>query len=134
MSVPMLLVLLGCLSPAERACTSKGGGFPGQSGELTSITASCDQAGGGGYYQGAWIGVDAATCLAALYDLPENEKPWSPWLQYSTKLSAVVWKVYGTSHWDDYGGWGDRVQIDATSGELLQSGPWTEAWGNNDYY
>lgn len=131
-----LLHLLACLDAAPdgsaetgtaaSACLDDGGGTPDESADdLAALRADCEADGGTGCDPAAYLGADAATCLAAEYGLPNGLEGYTADLLYHYGQKTGCWSVSSLDHVDADGNEGGQVfLIDATTGALLAEEGW----------
>jgi len=102
--------------------TSEPGGpaIIGSAPTVEDIARECEESGGSGCDERAFISRDAAICLARASGVEEGERPWQVSLNYYDNHQRVGWlimTVRGDSR--DSGYWGDAVVLDATTGDEL---------------
>jgi hypothetical protein len=112
--------------PAQPPSEPGGEAIVGPAPTAADIALQCQQSGGSGCEERAFISRDAATCLAQTSGVAEGERPWEVSLGYFDNHKRVGWlmmTVAGSTR--DGGNWGDAVVLDATTGGELSRSTYT---------
>ncbi|MCB9476384.1 MAG: hypothetical protein H6684_11475 [Deltaproteobacteria bacterium] len=100
------------------------GGDPDDAFDPERLAAECEAEGGAGCDVDGWLSADAARCVAEASGLGGDSSAYEIWKVYDHGFHVVAWNVARVTNGDACGceGSADTIKIDATTGEVLDTG------------